>query len=220
MSVSLALVPLADMVDAAWPTASPSPRPAGEILLAVPDELAPEFSQYGGAASALSHAGSLETAIIALRDRPTIGLCLLDERLIGPSAPQMLHKIVAIAGDAPVIVLYNNGSSASVSSYLMAGAAGVLPLSCVASLLQSQGQRAGDTNGLSPARMDTLPLSRREREVASMIAVGRSNKEIARSLELQEVTVKVYASALFRKLNVRNRTEAAAKLLNLGIGAS
>ena len=220
MSVSLALVPLADMIDGAWQPTSRSPRPDGEILLAVPDDLVSNFPLRNGGASAMNHAGSLETAIIALRDRPTIGLCLLDERLIGPSAPQMLHKIVAIAGDAPVIILYGNGSSASVSSYLMAGAAGVLPRSCVPALLQSQGHRAGDANGASQVNMDALPLSRREREVAAMIALGRSNKEIARSLDLQEVTVKVYASALFRKLNVRNRTEAAAKLLNMGLGAS
>ncbi len=220
MSVSLAVVPLADMVDPAWRPTSPSSRPAGEILLAVPDDLVPDFAQRNGTGSTLSRANSLETAIIALRDRPTIGLCLLDERLIGPSAPQMLHKIVAIAGDAPVIVLYGNGSSAAVSSYLLAGAAGVLPRTCVASLLQAQGQAAGEVHGAQSLRVDSLPLSRREREVASMIAVGRSNKEIARSLDLQEVTVKVYASALFRKLNVRNRTEAAARLLNMGLGAS
>lgn len=219
MSVSLALVPLADMVDGAWHPTNRSPRPDGEILLAIPDDLVPEFPLRGAATSSLSHADSLETAIITLRDRPSIGLCLLDERLIGPSAPQMLHKVVAIAGDAPVIVLYGNGSSASVSSYLMAGAAGVLPRSCVASLLQAQGGRTSEANGTAPVRIDALPLSRREREVAAMIALGRSNKEIARSLDLQEVTVKVYASALFRKLNVRNRTEAAARLLNMGIGA-
>ena len=215
MSVSLAVVPLADMVDPAWQPTNPSSRPAGEILLAVPDDVVPDFAQRNGGGSTLSRANSLETAIIALRDRPTIGLCLLDERLIGPSAPQMLHKIVAIAGDAPVIVLYGNGSSAAVSSYLLAGAAGVLPRTCVTSLLQAQGQAAGEANGPQSLRVDALPLSRREREVASMIALGRSNKEIARSLDLQEVTVKVYASQLFRRMDVRNRTEAAAKILAL-----
>jgi DNA-binding NarL/FixJ family response regulator len=207
------------MADVGWQQRRTS-RPDGEILLAVPDDPHSDLVPNASGTSRLRLAGSLETAIITLRDRATVSLCLLDERLIGPAAAQMLHKVVAIAGDAPVIVLYENGSSATVSSYLMAGAAGVLPRRSLRSLLQWLAPIAADGSGTPDLRIDSLPLSRREREVAAMIALGRSNKEIARALDLQEVTVKVYASALFRKLNVRNRTEAAARLLSMGVGAS
>ena len=41
------------------------------------------------------------------------------------------------------------------------------------------------------------------------MAQGKSNKEVARDLDLQEKTVKHYMTAILQKLQVRNRTEAA-----------
>ena len=56
-------------------------------------------------------------------------------------------------------------------------------------------------------------LSDREIEVLEMIVAGASNKEIARKLEIQEVTVKLHANRIFNKLGVRNRAQAAVKAL-------
>ena len=63
-----------------------------------------------------------------------------------------------------------------------------------------------------------MSFSPRECDVAMFLAEGHSNKEIAHRLSIQEVTVKVYASSIYRKLGVRNRTQAAARLLAQGIG--
>lgn len=52
-------------------------------------------------------------------------------------------------------------------------------------------------------------LSQREREVLRGLCRGRSNKEIARELDLQEVTIKLHVRNLCRKLNAKNRTQAA-----------
>jgi two-component system nitrate/nitrite response regulator NarL len=48
-------------------------------------------------------------------------------------------------------------------------------------------------------------------------ARGLSNKEIARELELAEVTVKFHLSAIFRKMNVRSRIEAAMHATRAGV---
>ena len=48
------------------------------------------------------------------------------------------------------------------------------------------------------------------------MAVGRTNREIARTLFVSEETVKTYAKRLFKKLGVRNRVEAAARAATLG----
>lgn len=60
-------------------------------------------------------------------------------------------------------------------------------------------------------------LSQREMEVLRLLARGATNKEIALSLDVQEVTVKLHATRIFTKLGVRNRSQAAVKALRLGI---
>lgn len=55
-------------------------------------------------------------------------------------------------------------------------------------------------------------LSERERDVALRVARGDSNKEIARSLDLAERTVKAHLSSAFHKLGVRDRLQLALLL--------
>ncbi|NTZ37911.1 response regulator transcription factor [Enterobacter sp. JMULE2] len=54
-----------------------------------------------------------------------------------------------------------------------------------------------------------LMLSERQREVLKRLAAGESNKEISRSLNISAATVKAHLEALFRRLDVKNRTQAA-----------
>jgi len=60
-------------------------------------------------------------------------------------------------------------------------------------------------------------LSDREREVLRLLATGLSNTEIARTLFLSEGTVKNYVSALFSKLGVTDRTQAAILAIHAGL---
>ena len=53
------------------------------------------------------------------------------------------------------------------------------------------------------------PLTRREREVAELIARGRSNKLIALELGIAEKTVKTHVGAILRKLDLTDRTQVA-----------
>ena len=62
---------------------------------------------------------------------------------------------------------------------------------------------------------DVLKLTKRQREVLSLLARGLSNKEIARALEIAEATTKIHMTALLRALGARNRTEAAFKAADL-----
>jgi DNA-binding NarL/FixJ family response regulator len=60
-------------------------------------------------------------------------------------------------------------------------------------------------------------LTKRQREVLSLLARGRSNKKIACALDIAEATMKIHMAALLRTLGVRNCTEAAYKVGNLVI---
>ena len=52
-------------------------------------------------------------------------------------------------------------------------------------------------------------LTTRERQILRLIAAGRSNKHIARELNISDGTVKVHVKNLLRKLNLQSRLEAA-----------
>ncbi|HET9905049.1 MAG TPA: LuxR C-terminal-related transcriptional regulator [Anaerolineales bacterium] len=69
----------------------------------------------------------------------------------------------------------------------------------------------------SPAGGPVEPLSQREREVLHLIALGKSNQEIARQLIVSTGTVKAHTASIYRKLDVANRTQAAARARQLGI---
>ncbi|MBU0595008.1 MAG: response regulator transcription factor [Gammaproteobacteria bacterium] len=55
-------------------------------------------------------------------------------------------------------------------------------------------------------------LSKREQEVALLIAQGQSNKDIARNLDITLRTVKAHVSAILEKLQVRDRLQIALKI--------
>jgi DNA-binding NarL/FixJ family response regulator len=67
------------------------------------------------------------------------------------------------------------------------------------------------------ATLETLRnvLTERQVEVLQLLSQGKPNKLIGRSLGISEGTVKIHLAAIFRALNVRNRTEAvvAAQVL-------
>lgn len=60
-----------------------------------------------------------------------------------------------------------------------------------------------------PSSQALLSLSERQRDVLKLLAAGESNKEIGRNLNISAATVKAHLEALFRRLEVKNRTQAA-----------
>jgi DNA-binding NarL/FixJ family response regulator len=69
----------------------------------------------------------------------------------------------------------------------------------------------------APAPAAGVLLSGREREVLERVASGATNREIAEALHLSPHTVKEHTSALYRKLDVRNRAEAVQRAQRLGL---
>jgi LuxR family transcriptional regulator, maltose regulon positive regulatory protein len=61
------------------------------------------------------------------------------------------------------------------------------------------------------------PLSQRELEVLQLVALGRTNQEIAEHLIVSRGTVKTHTHSIYRKLDVANRTEAVLRARQLGI---
>lgn len=82
-------------------------------------------------------------------------------------------------------------------------------------LLEANGSRS---HGHSyHATVNAFNLSLREIEVLMFLREGKSNKEIARVLDISDATVKVHVKAILRKLQMKNRTEAALWATGAGV---
>ncbi|WP_092619822.1 response regulator [Roseospirillum parvum] len=71
-----------------------------------------------------------------------------------------------------------------------------------------------------PPAEDSVPahLTPRQRQVLALLGQGKSNKEIARALNLSEGTVKLHVTAILKALKVSNRTGAVVAAARLGLG--
>ena len=84
----------------------------------------------------------------------------------------------------------------------------------VAGKLFARVSAGGNASGTALA----ADLSARERDIVKLLARGMSNADIAHSLYLSEGTVRNYVSAIFVKLGVADRTQAAIVALRHGLG--
>lgn len=165
--------------------------------------------------------------------RPDVAVC--DYNLPKMSGLEAMVSILASEPDAKILILTAYDDPALVSSALAAGAAGYLLKSVTGEELVSSVYAAvrGDC-GLNAAttrlvvrqlRERSRPLagepgawlSKREREVLSLVANGCSNPEIGRRLYIAVETVKTHLDHAYAKLGVSDRASAVSKALRLGL---
>lgn len=82
------------------------------------------------------------------------------------------------------------------------------------SLYQTKSVDAARANALKLRRNDMAALTTREVQILDLICKGTQNKIIADKLRLSENTVKVHVRNIYKKMNVRNRTEAASRFFS------
>ncbi len=155
-------------------------------------------------------------------------LVLLDYNMPGMFGLEGLTRALKRNGGKGVAILSGSAPTHTAQEALDAGAIGYLPKTMGAKSLlnavrfMSAGEVYVPVELLrEPATEDIHPmakkLSQREIEVLSGLCRGQSNKEIARDLELQEVTIKLHVRTLCRKLDAKNRTQAALTAKEVGL---
>ncbi len=80
--------------------------------------------------------------------------------------------------------------------------------------------RHGAAAPVEPEEQELDKLTPREREILGFLAQGKSNKEIARSLDLAESTVKIHVQNILKKLSLSSRVQAAVFAVENGVGRS
>lgn len=155
-----------------------------------------------------------------------VDLVLMDLQFPGElQGAEATRRIRASVGAPRVLVLTNYDTDADILGAIEAGASGYLlkdapPDELIAAV---RAAAAGET-ALAPAVSSRLLAARdadhrltaREAEVLTLVAGGRSNRDIGRTLFLSEATVKSHLVHIFAKLGVGSRTAAVARARELG----
>lgn len=178
-------------------------------------------------------ADSLDTARIVLGNRADIDIVLLDLHMPGSHG---LMGLVALRTEYPavaVIMISANDDPQVMRRALTYGAAGFIPkrssiadiqdmlrtiIACEDPLPLPRGQvqdTAAEQDRQLAKRLASL--SPQQLKVLMLVAEGLLNKQIADRLDIQERTVKAHMSAVFERLDVRNRTQASVLLRSLEV---
>jgi DNA-binding NarL/FixJ family response regulator len=186
-------------------------------------------------------ANSVGAALNHLASNADVSLILIELRL---ADEDRLERVRAARPEVPVVVFSALADHpATVRALIGAGVKGVLSNRCPPRVLVEalrlvlvggvyvppealgtvRAPRPGPTVGAgsaarqAPRRIEEFGLTSRQAEVLALMAQGKPNKLISRSLKLAEGTVKTHASAIYQALGVSNRTEAVFAVSRLGI---
>ncbi len=190
--------------------------------------------KQAGPQTAVVQASSVTEGRDAASQHADIDVILLDLMMPGVNGFDAIAEFGRIRPELPIIVFSSSEDPKDVRRALKLGALGYVPKSASPTVLLAAvrlvlaGERyipplVLDRPKSTSARQSSFPdagaghLTDRQVEVLRLLAKGQPNKVIASSLDLSEKTVKAHITAIFRALNVINRTQAAAAGRHSGI---
>jgi DNA-binding NarL/FixJ family response regulator len=184
----------------------------------------------------LDGAGGFETegvddfpsALARMQDASPPEMVLLDLNMPGMDGLSGLERALAVTDGPRVALISGQANRTTAEKALAMGAAGFLPKTLSAKSLvnavrfMAMGEQYAPLDFMTaeedrPAHPLTEKLSTRELQVLEGLTEGKSNKEIARDLDLTEPTIKLYMKTLYRKIGATNRTQAALIAKDAGL---
>ncbi|HEV3054731.1 MAG TPA: response regulator transcription factor [Solirubrobacteraceae bacterium] len=174
------------------------------------------LSQQEWVERCLSASSGEEAIELAARYRPHVALVDL---FIGEESGAEICERLRAAQPGVRVLLFSGAGEISPPAARAAGASGFAykdwPARKIASAVRAVG--LGQNVFEHHEQPGALGLTERERSVLELMASGSTNPEIAAQLHLSKHTVKEHTSSLYRKLGVRNRTEAVQRAQRLGL---
>jgi DNA-binding NarL/FixJ family response regulator len=188
-------------------------------LVALLDQMEPDI--------ALLQANDAAQALVVIAEHDDLDVVILDLLIPGMDGLRAITEFGQIRPELPVIILSSSENPADVRSALANGALGYVPKSAAEHTLisairvvlngdvyvppfvivETTATQSGTLK--TAARSDRPVLTDRQIEVLQRISAGQLNKVIAADLGVSEKTVKSHITAIFKALNVMNRSEAA-----------
>ncbi len=184
----------------------------------------------------LSYTNWLEAETIAELDQQLTthndsDLLLLDLNIPGAHGFNTLIHVRNHFPQIPIVIVSAHEDHDTISKAMEYGAAGFVPKStpvndiytAIMSILSGnvwlpasfeQSQKKGDNSGIAER---VASLTQQQYRILMMFAQGLLNKQIAYDLHVSEATIKAHATAIFRKLDVRNRTQAVIAISQLDL---
>ncbi len=162
-----------------------------------------------------AHSGD-EALVMTARYRPHVALVDL---FIGEESGAEVCEQIRAAEPSTRVLLFSGAGEISPHAARAAGASGFAYKDWSAARIAAAVRAVGMGKAVfgRQDRQGALGLTDRERAVLELMASGATNPEIAEQLHLSKHTIKEHTSSVYRKLGVRNRTEAVQRGQRLGL---
>lgn len=165
------------------------------------------------------HEATTQAAVLAaVRDNGPFDLVALDLHLPGATGLSCLAGIRDIAPNVPVVVVSAVDDPRIMHEVVIGGANAYVPKSAPRQVLVNALKVIVAGGSYIPPEVVAAmrnarsnppgELTSRQKRVLELLSEGQSNKTIARTLGISEITVKAHVSAILRKLGVDNRSQA------------
>jgi DNA-binding NarL/FixJ family response regulator len=174
-------------------------------------------------------AGNLQATLDQLALQSPVDLLLLDLEMPGMNGLEGFYAIRRRYPDLPIAIVSGVNDARIIRELLDGGARGYIPKLAGSEQLMDALRRVLKGEIYLPdalfipalqtaANADkTSPLTSRQHEILPLLAEGMPNKQIAGTLNVTEGTIKQHLKDLFRRLGVRNRTQAVKEARRLGL---
>ncbi len=166
---------------------------------------------------------------LGLLEEESFDVILLDLRMPGMQGLEGVSRVSELHPDLPIVLMSGAISHGDIDEAYDLGIRGFVPKTLAGKALVNAlrlvvaGERyipsaiMPDMRDRDSRLRNAGALSPREAQVLQRLSHGASNKEIARSLQIQETTVKLHLRNLSDKLGARNRTEIVIKAMEQGL---